>query len=396
MYSLNPSNPSFFDSNKLLSEFIRQATVCHGCRRCFNYCDAFPTLFEYTDKKGPKNLTLDDLFDVSSKCFHCKMCYVNCPYVPPHEFNMDFPSLMEWSWLYYKKQRGLTLRDFMFEMLDAVGLARPLAKAVIEKSKEIMGIHKEAPTLPVAEKGLREKVKPKQIQNPKAKVALFPTCLVENFFTEIGEDLVDVYNQLGIEVIIPNNFVCCGAPMLDSGDAERLKKNAEHNMRIIEKLVEQGYDIISPIPTCTLMIREYEKILDKKVPKVYDALEYLLKLKNEGKIDLKGKLEKTIFYHPPCHLKYLQIGLPGVRLLRSMGAKIDISDKGCSGIDGGWGLRNYDTAKKVGSKMMEAFKQSNSDLFSTECPLAGLQIQKASNRKPLHPIQLIKEAIKNG
>lgn len=395
MYSLNPSNPSFFDSNKLLNEFVRQANVCHGCRRCFNYCEAFPKLFEYTDKKGPKNLTLEDLFDITSKCFHCKMCYVNCPYTPPHEFNMDFPSLMEWSWLYYKKKRGLTLRDLMFEMLDGVSLARPLAKTIMEKGKELLGIHKEAPTLPVAEKGLREKVRPKKIEKPVAKVALFPTCLVDNFFTEIGEDLIEVYNSLGIEVTIPH-FMCCGAPMLDSGDVDRLKKNAEYNTKLIKELVNQGYDVVSPIPTCTLMIKEYEKVLERKIPKVYDALEYLLKLKNEGKIELKGKIDKSIYYHPPCHLRYIQVGLPGVRLMRMMGAKVDISDKGCSGIDGGWGLRNYDVAKKVGSKMMESFKQSNADLFSTECPLAGLQIQKASNRKPLHPIQILKEAMKSG
>ncbi|ACP56560.1 heterodisulfide reductase-related iron-sulfur binding cluster [Saccharolobus islandicus] len=395
MYSLNPSNPTFFDSDKLLSEFIRQASVCHGCRLCFNYCDSFPLMFTYTDKKGPKNLTLDDLFNVASKCFHCKMCYVNCPYVPPHEFNMDFPSLMEWAWLYYKKKRGLTVRDFIFEMLDGVKFARPLAKVIMEKNKELLGIHKEAPTLPVAEKGLRERVKQRIIDNPKAKVALFPTCLIENFFPEIGEDLIELYNELGIEVIIPN-FVCCGAPMLDSGDVDRLKKNAEYNTKIIEDLVKKGYDVVSPIPTCTLMIREYKKILDNEIPKVYDAMEYLFKLKNEGKIELKGKIEKNVYYHPPCHLKFLQVGLPGVRLLRSMGAKVDISNNGCSGIDGGWGLRNYDTAKRVGSKMMEAFKQSKADLFSTECPLAGLQIEKSSGRRPLHPIQLLKEAMKNG
>lgn len=280
-------------------------------------------------------------------------------------------------------------------MLDGVALARPLAKNIMEKSKELLGIHREAPTLPVAEKGLREKVKPKKIDNPKAKVALFPTCLVENFFTEIGEDIIEVYNSLGIEVVIPR-FLCCGAPMLDSGDIDRLKKNAEYNLSLIRQLIEQGYDIVSPIPTCTLMIKEYERVLDQKVPKVYDALEYLLKLKNDGKIDLKGKFEKSVYYHPPCHLRYLQLGYPGVRLLRQMGAKVEISDKGCSGIDGGWGLRNYDTAKRVGSKMMESFKQSSANVFSTECPLAGLQIEKASNKKPLHPIQILKEAMKNG
>ncbi|AHC52297.1 glycerol-3-phosphate dehydrogenase [Sulfolobus acidocaldarius SUSAZ] len=397
MYTLNPSNPSFFNSEKLYSEFVRQVTVCHGCRMCVNYCDSFPVLFKKIDSKEQdlNKLTLDDLFDVASKCFHCKLCYVNCPYIPPHEFNMDFPSLMEWAWLYYKSKTGLRIKDYMFEMLDATNLARPLVKHLMQKGKEVLGLHKDAPTLPVSEKGLKEKVKPKKIENPKAKVALFTTCLVDNFFTDIGEDLIEVYNSLGIEVIIPN-FLCCGAPMLDAGDVNRLKKNAEHNMKLIEELINKGYDIVVPIPTCALMIKEYHRVLDKKVPKVYDSIEYLQKLKNEGKIELNAKFDKTIYYHPPCHLKYLQVGLPGPRLLRTLGAKVEISNKGCSGIDGGWGLRNYNTARRVGSKMMESFKQSKADVFMTECPLAGLQIEKASNKRPLHPIQLLKEAMKNG
>ncbi|MEM1859420.1 MAG: glycerol-3-phosphate dehydrogenase, partial [Metallosphaera sp.] len=68
MYTLNKDNPAFFDSSKLQSEFVRQATICHGCRLCFNYCPAFPKMFQYTDKKGPSKLTLEDLFDVASDC----------------------------------------------------------------------------------------------------------------------------------------------------------------------------------------------------------------------------------------------------------------------------------------------------------------------------------------
>jgi glycerol-3-phosphate dehydrogenase subunit C len=394
MYPLNPRDPSFFDSTKLLREFERIASVCNGCRLCFNYCDSFPTLFKRIDERGAVKLTLDDLREVSSKCFHCKMCYVNCPYVPPHEFMVDFSGLMEWAWLFFKAKEGLSLRDYLWEMLDAMRFARPLARALISRGREIMGMHREAPELPVADKGFRERFRPKRIDNPKAKVALFPTCLVENSFPEIGEDLVEVFNSLGIEVVVPD-FVCCGAPMLDVGDAERLRKNAERNAEIMERMVKEGYDVVSPIPTCTLMLNEYPRVLGREVPRAHDAMEYLLKLVNEGKVQIKGKLEKSVAYHPPCHLKYLRVGYPGVRLMRSLGLKVETSNKGCSGMDGGWGLRNYETAKRVGSKMMDYFRESKADLLVTECPLAGLQIKRASGRQPLHPIQVLKEAMRN-
>jgi len=159
--------------------------------------------------RGAVKLTLEDLREVPSKRFHCKMCYV-----PPHEFMVNFSGLMEWAWPFFKTNEDLSLRDYHWEMLDAMRLARSLARALISRRREIMGMHSEAPELPVADKGFRERFRPKRIDNPKARLALFPTCLVENSFPEIGVDLVEVYNSLGIEVVALN-FVCCPPPMLD-------------------------------------------------------------------------------------------------------------------------------------------------------------------------------------
>ncbi|MCH1771054.1 MULTISPECIES: heterodisulfide reductase-related iron-sulfur binding cluster [Metallosphaera] len=395
MYTLNKDNPAFFDSSKLQSEFVRQATICHGCRLCFNYCPAFPKMFQYTDKKGPSKLTLEDLFDVASDCFHCNMCYVNCPYTPPHEFNMDFPHLMAWAWLYYKSKTGLTLRDRLFEMLDTATLVRPIAKKFLEGGKQFMGISPDAPPLRLADRSFLKTVKPKKIEKPVAKVVLFHTCLVENFYPEIGEDVVEVLNALNIEVVT-DNFACCGAPMLDVGDATQLKKNAEKNFKMLKEYMDKGYDVVSPIPTCTLMLtKEYKYILDREPIKVYDIMEYLMKLRKEGKISWNGEIPKNVFYHTPCHLKYLKVGLPGVQAMRTLKLNVEMSNMGCSGIDGGWGLRNYSKAKVVGAKMMDAFANSKADIFATECPLAGLQIEKASGRRAVHPISLLKEVIKN-
>src|SRR5262249_34532421 len=72
--------------------------ICHGCRRCFNLCDSFPKLFDLVDNSP--NETLDDVASTDFKpvvdaCTLCDMCFMTkCPYVPPHEFNLDFPHLM--------------------------------------------------------------------------------------------------------------------------------------------------------------------------------------------------------------------------------------------------------------------------------------------------------------
>ena len=70
----------------------------HGCRRCFNICDSFPTLFDLIDNSPSEELhdvKSEDFKAVVDGCTLCDMCYMTkCPYVPPHEFNLDFPHLM--------------------------------------------------------------------------------------------------------------------------------------------------------------------------------------------------------------------------------------------------------------------------------------------------------------
>src|SRR5262249_14309546 len=91
-------SPDFYDEAKLDAELRRVFDICHGCRRCFNLCDSFPRLFDLVDKSP--NETLEEVPSAEFKhvvdaCTLCDMCFMTkCPYVPPHEFNLDFPHLM--------------------------------------------------------------------------------------------------------------------------------------------------------------------------------------------------------------------------------------------------------------------------------------------------------------
>jgi glycerol-3-phosphate dehydrogenase subunit C len=91
-------NPDFYDEEKLDAELRRVFDICHGCRRCFNLCDSFPKLFDLIDEGETGELDAvksEDFKPVVDACTLCDMCFMTkCPYVPPHEFNLDFPHLM--------------------------------------------------------------------------------------------------------------------------------------------------------------------------------------------------------------------------------------------------------------------------------------------------------------
>ena len=91
-------DPDFTDMAKIEAEMHRVFDICHGCRRCFNLCDSFPRLFDLADNSPTgelDNVTPEQYKSVVDACTLCDMCFMTkCPYVPPHEFNLDFPHLM--------------------------------------------------------------------------------------------------------------------------------------------------------------------------------------------------------------------------------------------------------------------------------------------------------------
>jgi glycerol-3-phosphate dehydrogenase subunit C len=97
-HPLDWQNPDFYDREKLDTEMRRVFDVCHTCRRCFNLCDSFPRLFDLIDESATGELEAVDskgFGAVVEACTLCDMCFMTkCPYVPPHEFNLDFPHLM--------------------------------------------------------------------------------------------------------------------------------------------------------------------------------------------------------------------------------------------------------------------------------------------------------------
>ena len=97
-HPLGWERPEFYEASALEKELERVFDICHGCRRCFNLCNAFPTLFDAVDASATGEVAAVDrkaFWEVVDHCYLCDMCYMTkCPYVPPHPWNVDFPHLM--------------------------------------------------------------------------------------------------------------------------------------------------------------------------------------------------------------------------------------------------------------------------------------------------------------
>ena len=124
-HPVNFDHPDFLDPKKLDDEMRRSFDICHGCRRCFNLCDSFPKLFDIIDNsknEDVESLSSDQFTPVVDACTLCDMCFMTkCPYVPPHEFNLDFPHLMLRYRFAQRNQKKLSIIPYQLAKIDRNG-----------------------------------------------------------------------------------------------------------------------------------------------------------------------------------------------------------------------------------------------------------------------------------
>ena len=124
-HPLGQNEPEFYDETAVFDELERVFDICHGCRRCVNLCNSFPTLFDLVDESSTMEVDgveRKDYWNVVDHCYLCDLCYLTkCPYVPPHEWNVDFPHLMLRAKALGYKQGRSKLRDKIITSTDAIG-----------------------------------------------------------------------------------------------------------------------------------------------------------------------------------------------------------------------------------------------------------------------------------
>ncbi|MGD8933781.1 MAG: Fe-S oxidoreductase, partial [Gammaproteobacteria bacterium] len=124
-HPLGHEKSEFWDEDALFAELERVYDICHGCRRCVSLCGSFPTLFDLVDESDTMEVdgvAKKDYWKVVDHCYLCDLCYMTkCPYVPPHEWNVDFPHLMLRAKAIKFRKGDIKTRDRMITSTDTIG-----------------------------------------------------------------------------------------------------------------------------------------------------------------------------------------------------------------------------------------------------------------------------------
>jgi Fe-S oxidoreductase len=236
------------------------------------------------------------------------------------------------------------------------------------------------------------------------KVALFATCYGNYNAPQLGEDLISVFEHNGIAVRVAQKEHCCGMPKLELGDLEAVRRLKEANIPMLAQLVDAGWDLVAPIPSCVLMFKQELPLMfpdDAQVQKVraafFDPFEYLMLRHKEGRLktDFKQPLGK-VSYHVACHLRVQNIGLKTRDLLQLIpDTTVDAIER-CSGHDGTYAVKSefHETSIKICMPVAGRVDKAAADHYGSDCPMAGHQIETtlANGKQPEHPLTLLRKA----
>ena len=434
-HAIDWRNPDFYDAEKLDAEMRRVGDICHGCRRCFNLCDSFPRLFDLVDASPHEmeGVKSEDFASVVEACTLCDMCYMTkCPYVPPHEFNLDFPHLMlrfraveakAGKSNFIARQLGEMDRNGTLARLASPianwatkksnGLTRPVMAAVadIDRDAELPKFHTR--TFVAADRGDPLAANEAAPAFGKRKAALFATCFVNYNKPGTGMAARAVLNHLGVEtrVAYPG---CCGMPFLEQADLERVAANAAKISKELVKLIDEGYDIVTLTASCGLMFKsEWPLIVPenadvkKLAAATFDVDEYVVDIaKKEGLPAGLTPLAEGVTVHLPCHARAQNMGPKAAEMLKLIpDTPVDVIER-CSGHGGTFGVlkETHGLAKKIGRPVFRAAATQARGHIASDCPLAGMHIVNGAReaaardgkelpvREAEHPIEIFARA----
>lgn len=400
---------------RVLEKYYDDVDKCVRCGICQASC---PTYMASSDEsmvaRGRMSLIMallegkiditDSFKDRMSSCAICMNCVENCPngvkavdiinaarsecylaggknIIPAFMMNMVIEN--GWPIEYAAAYLNIFLR-YIYPALPANGILAKISPFVRNNRKR---------SIPMpAQTSLRSKL-PEIIRphgKPKARVLFFLGCMTDIVYQQSGISIIETLHRNKIEVVIPKNLYCCGAPVYYTGNRESSINIAEKNSAVINSL--DADIVISNCATCGTMLTQVYNLLLKNsgIEKpVMDVHKFLVE--NTDILEYNSRIVSErvkVTYHDPCHLKRGQgvyeaprkilISIPWIEFIEMKDA-----DQCCGGA-GMFSIKHYDLAMEIAKKKIRNIKETGASIVATGCPSCQMHIADALKREGLN------------
>ena len=428
------------NSVKEIFNFSETSDACVKCGKCIPVCTIHQiNADEVTSPRGfiellgqyqAGNLELDkNAKDIFESCFLCTACTEVCPNSLPtdmviEEIRADIADKFGIAWFkkaFFTLLRHRKLMDIMMKLgytFRTCGFKDDTKRGGIIP-RFPMPIIKSGRLLPSLGKISFMNKYPQEITHGgKRRVAIFIGCLANYNYTDIGDGLIEILEELGIDAFIPKEQSCCSAPAYFTGDFYTVETLSKKNIEYFETFIDDVEAIIIPEATCSAMIKhdweiffnnhgmqDWAKRAKKLNKKIFMATEWLEKHTDlKQRLEAKGKkFEDSITYHDACHAKKVQGIHKEPRALLSQNYEIkEMSDSDrCCGFGGvTMQTEKYHFAELAGKPKATMIEQSGAKIVSAECSACRMQISNSLHQADVdvvfkNPIELIAKALKD-
>lgn len=411
-----------------VSEMSNTTRNCNGCGRCRTAGDdqrmcpifrigpreeasprAKANLMRsvLTGQLAVESLATDEFKAIADLCVNCHQCRLECP------AGVDIPKLMVEAKAQYVTVNGLSVSDWIVARLDVLYeiagrlprltnlmIRSRLARLLLDRLLGIAQGRKLPRLSPMSFLRWSQRNKLNRGSRQRArKVAIFADAFVNWNDLELGQALVKVLQHNGIDVVVPPEQLVSGMSLISDGVLGRARKLAARNVEILAEYVRQGFQIVTTEPSAALALKhEYLNLLDDDDARLvanhtFEATHYLWELHQTGQLELDFRpVNQTVGYHLPCHQRALNVGSPGVSLLRLVpGLQVELVEKGCSGMCGTFGLkrRNYIRSLRTGLPLINAMRSPAFVAGATECSTCKIQMEQGTNKPTIHPLKIL-------
>jgi FAD/FMN-containing dehydrogenase/Fe-S oxidoreductase len=352
-------------------------------------------------------LSSDEVRVVADLCVNCKMCALECP------ARVNVPKLMLEAKAANVAEHGMKLADWMiartegavrlgsaFALLSNLALNSRSFRWILDK---VLGISHKRRLPTFARRTFLARARKhgwtQSVRSSRPRVAYFVDIFADCNDPTIGLATVSVLHHLGIEVHVPPGQRGCGMAALANGDVESAREALEQNLRALAESAREGCPIVCSEPTAALMLsKDSLDLVDSPDARVVaenaiDLSSFLLGLYRQGRMRTDFQpLDLPLGHHVPCHVKALGRPAAGPALLSLIpGLRVDTIDVNCSGMAGTFGLKaeNLDLSLKAGEPMLRRLASPRVLFGSTECSACRMQMEHATGKRTLHPVQYL-------
>jgi len=448
-----------------LTELSEEISPCLRCGKCKPVCNThFPRanmlysprnkiqasgaiieafLYESQTGAGISFEQFEGLHDVADHCTICHKCEAPCP------VNIDFGVVTE-KMRALLKDKGqsrlnlgskLSLAFLVMQNPDAVRIMREvvirwgyaghrllhkvakgigLVKAVPAAKRNLEGVQAQIinfverplPSLPLTtnrqQLGIesRDKNMIPILRDPKKAngraVFYFPGCGSERLFSQVGLATQAMLYDLGLNVVLPPSYLCCGYPSTASGDHAKGDQITYDNRVLFHRLKNAlSYldfeAVVVSCGTCYDQLTRYQ--LEEVFPgaPLIDIHEYLMT--QDVKVDAVEGVQ--YMYHEPCHTPLKRHGSEAA--IEALLSKPSVESKDCCGEAGTLAVAHPAIAGKIRSRKEERMLEASEALAEigegeqkilTSCPSCLQGLNRLEDESGVEADYIVVELIK--